>query len=230
MARPAIAHRALAGSGAFLLIGVCVLCARWGMADLGLVDATARQTALQERIAGNGAPADVQEVRAIGEALTRAQHLEPGNPATAEQLGSLFALNVRDAATGNAIGSQRARALEQYSMAVAMRPTSPYSWANLAWTKYYLGQVDAAFYRALDNASRLGPWEPEVQFVVVDLGFALWDELPVEWRARILTTARNGQQRYAAQIAAIAQKRGRLADVCKFEKLVALAVCKPISG
>ena len=111
-----------------------------------------------------------------------------------------------------------------------MRPTSPYSWANLAWTKFHLKQIDAEFYLALDSAIRLGPWEPEVQFVVVDLGFALWQQLPAEMRPKILAIAQNGQRRYGTQIAAIAHQRGRLADVCKFEKLATMPVCKAISG
>ena len=223
-------RRGLAVVGACLLIGVCVLCARRGWADRVAADATIRLTALQEASARTGAAVAAGEARALAAALELAQRFEPGNPTTAEQLGGLYSLNVREAEAGAALGSQRARALEQYAMAVALRPTSPYAWANLAWTKYYLGQVDAEFYRALEAAMRLGPWEPEVQFVVVDLGLALWDEMPAALRPGILAMAQNGQRRYPSQIVAIAGKRGRLAEVCNFEKLAKMAVCKAISG
>ena len=225
-----VAGRWPAAIGALLLMGVCVLCARWGFADLLASDAIARQAVLQERADGKGEPVAAREAKAVGDALLLAQRFDPGNPTIAEQLGSLYALNVRNGDAGGALGSQRAKSLEQYALAVAMRPTSPYSWANLAWTKYYLGQVDAEFYRALEHAIRLGPWEPEVQFVVVDLGFALWDEMPAALRPKILAMAQNGQRRYAAQMIAIARKRGRLADVCKFEKLAVMAACRPVSG
>jgi hypothetical protein len=165
---------------------------------------------------------------AVVEALRQAQRLDPANPTTAEELGSLYALNVRE--MGGVTGSQRAKSLEQYARAAVMRPTSPYSWANLAWTQYYLGQVDAEFYRALDSAIRLGPWEPEVQFVVVDLGLALWQEMPADLRPRILAVAQHSQMRYAPQILAIARKRGHLREVCGFEKLAKLAACKAMAG
>ena len=216
--------------GALLLIGVCVLCARWGLADRIIVDAIERQSALQERIARTGEPADAREVASLVDAFLLAQRFEPGNPGIPEQLGALYALKVRDGGASDVIHNQGANALEQFSRAVEMRPSSPYAWANLARIKYDQGQVDDVFYRALDNAMRLGPWEREVQFTVVDLGFALWDKAPTALRPQILSVVQNGLTRDAAQILAIAQKRGRLAEVCKFEKLASVAACKPISG
>ncbi len=227
----AVAGRGLAGLGALFLIGVCILCARWGFADLLVTDAAERQSALLERARKTGEPPDALQLDAIRDDLVRARHLDPGNPAIAEQLGALYTSNVRnDGAAGALIGNQRANALEQYSIAATMRPTSPYAWTNLAWTYYYLGQVNTEFYRAMDNAILLGPWEPEVQFAMVDLGLALWDEMPADRRLKVLSMAINGQQRYAPQILAIAQKRGRLAEVCKLEKLSVSATCKSASG
>lgn len=216
--------------GAVLLIGAGVFSVRSGIADLIFQDAIIRQTELSERSARTGTLADMREANAIRDALLHSQRLEPGNPATAEELGSLYSLNVRNVDAGTTLGAQREKALEQYSRAVELRPTSPYSWANIAWTKYHLGQVDADFYRALDNAIRLGPWEPEIQMVIVDFGLALWDELPPDMRPKILAVARNGQERQAENILAIARKRGRLAEVCKFEKLAKSAACMPASG
>jgi hypothetical protein len=89
-----------------------------------------------------------------------------------------------------------------------------------------LGQVDAEFYLALQSAINLGPWEPEVQFVVVDLGFALWEQMPTDFQPQVMTLAQNGQRRYATQIVAIAQRRGRLPEACKIEKLAAMPACK----
>ena len=224
---PTPAVRWLTACGALLLIGACVFCARWGLADLVLAEASRKQIALQSHTARNN---DAEEVRAVGEALLQAQRADPRNPGTAEQRGSHFALNVQDEASDGSIGSHWAKAREQYALAVALRPSSPYSWANIAWTKYHLGQVDKEFYRALNNAIRLGPWEPEVQFVIVDLGFALWEKMPVELRPKVLTIAQNGQNRYSTQIAAIAREHGRLAEVCKFAKLASKPVCAAIPG
>lgn len=221
--------RWLAACGAILLTGACYFCAQWGLANLVAANATAMQLDLQTRATRTVGTIEAREVQAVGDALHHAQRVDPFNPNTAEQLGSHYALSVRDIDGDNG-GSHWAKAQQHYASAVVMRPTSPYSWANLAWTKFHLKQIDAEFYRALDSAIRLGPWEPEVQFVVVDLGFALWEQLPAEMRPQILATAQNGQRRYATQIIEIAKRRGRLADVCKFEKLATMPVCKATPG
>ena len=225
---PSLASRSAAVIGACILVGLTVLCARWGSADLLITDAMSRQAFLQGTAARTGKPVTAQEADEVIASLLHAQWIDPNNPATAEQLGGAYTIDVRDTrqqGSNRAVSRQWAKAFEQYSRAVALRPTSPYAWANRAWTKYYQGKVDMALYVALQNAINLGPWEPEVQFVVVDLGFALWDEMPIDLRPQILALAQNGQRRYAAKIVAIAQKRGRLTEVCKLEKLASMPAC-----
>ena len=214
------AGRLLAVFGAIALLGVCVISARWGIADLIAVDTIARQSALQQIALKTREPADAVEVNAIRDGLLAAQRLEAGNPTLAEQLGELYAVVVRAEGAGGLVGAQYDKSLAQYANAVLLRPTSPYSWANLAWIKYQVGQADAVFYRAIENAARLGPWEPEVQFTLVDLGFAMWEEMPQRLRPIIIDIAKNSQRRYADKLAAIAARRSRLALVCEFEKLV----------
>ena len=217
-----------AGAAAGILLFLGVLCARWGFADLIVTDAMTRQAFLQGEAARTGVPVTSKEADEVIASLLRAQRIDPNNPATAEQLGGAYTIDVRETdqqGSNRAVTREWAKAYEQYSRAVALRPTSPYAWANRAWTKYYQGKVDMALYVALQNAINLGPWEPEVQFVVVDLGFALWDEMPIDLRPQVLDLAQNGQRRYAAQIVAIAQKRGRLTEVCKLQKLAALPAC-----
>ena len=220
-------------AAALILLLLCVFSARWGVADLVAVDALSTQALLQAKATRAGVAIDAQAANEVLASLTWAQSIDPGNPAMAEHLGGAYTIDVQDkreAAPPGAVMRQWPQSFEQYSRAVVLRPTSPYSWANRAWTKYYLGQVDNELYAALQNAINLGPWEPEVQFVVVDLGFALWDEMPIDLRPQVLTLAQNGVRRYAAKIIAIAQKRGHLADVCKFEKLAPLPACKSVAG
>ncbi len=230
---PGLTSRCTTVIGAMLLAGLCVLCARWGFADLIVTDAMSRQAYLQAQAARTGDPVTAQGADEVIAALLRAQHIDPHNPATAEQLGGAYTIDVQDTrqqGSHRAVIRQWPKAFEQYSRAVALRPTSPYAWANRAWTKYYQGQLDTGLYVALQNAINLGPWEPEVQFVVVDLGFALWDEMPVNLRPQVIALAQNGQRRYGAQIVTIARKRGRLAEVCKFEKLASSPACAPHPG
>lgn len=230
---PGVAIRVTAGVAAGVLLLLGALCARWGFADLVVTDAISRQVQLETQASRTGVVVAAHEANEVIASLLRAQGIDPGNPTTAEQLGGAYTIDVQDTrlpAADRAMTRQWAKAFEQYSLAVSLRPTSPYSWANRAWTKYYQGQVDKELYVALQNAINLGPWEPEVQFVVVDLGFALWDEMPIDLRPQVLALAQNGQRRYGAQIAAIAKKRGRLAEVCTFEKLALLPVCASPPG
>ena len=223
-----VVARWTAGAAAGILLFLGVLCARWGFADLIVTNAMSRQVFLQAEAARTGVAVSSKEADEVITTLLRAQRIDPNNPATAEQLGGSYTIDVQDTrqqGSNRAVTREWAKADEQYSRAVALRPTSPYAWANRAWTKYYQGKVDMDLYVAMQNAINLGPWEPEVQFVVVDLGFALWDEMPMDLRPQILALAQNGQRRYAAQIVAIAQKRGRLTEVCKLEKLASLAAC-----
>lgn len=225
---PSLASRSASVIGALLLVGGCVLCARWGSADLIVTDAMSRQAILQGEAARTGDPIIAKDADDVIASLLHAQRIDPNNPATAEHLGGAYTIDVqytRQQGSNRAVTRQWAKAFEQYSRAVALRPTSPYAWANRAWTKYYQGQLENELYVALQNAINLGPWEPEVQFVVVDIGFALWDEMPVDLRPQVIALAQNGQRRYAAQIMAIARKRGRLAEVCKLEKLASLPAC-----
>ena len=230
---PSFALRIAAIVAAGLLVSLGAFSARWGLADLVIMDALSTQALLQAKATRAGTSVDAIAVNEVIESLLRAQSIDPNSPAIAEHLGGAYTIDVqenRQATPSGVVTRQWPQAFEQYSRAVVLRPTSPYSWANRAWTKYYLGQVDKGLYDALQNAINLGPWEPEVQFVVVDLGFALWEEMPVDLRPQVLALAQNGARRYGAQIIAIARKRGHLADVCKFEKLVPLPACKSVAG
>jgi hypothetical protein len=75
--------------------------------------------------------------------------------------------------------------------------------------------IDTKLQHALANAALLGPWEPEVQFIVADIGFALWDELPDAQRKEVLETAVRGMKRNPDNVLRIAAKRARLELVCQ---------------
>ena len=149
---PSIAIRSVVVVGAVLLVAVCVLCARWGFADLIVTDAMSRQALLQGEAARTGVTVTSKEAEEVITSLLRAQRIDPNNPATAEQLGGAYTIDVRKTdrqGSNRAVTREWAKADEQYSRAVALRPTSPYAWANRAWTKYYQGKVDMELYVAM---------------------------------------------------------------------------------
>ncbi|HEX4331487.1 MAG TPA: hypothetical protein VH040_05090 [Usitatibacter sp.] len=115
---------------------------------------------------------------AVAQRLDEAARLAPDNAETWEGLG-LLELN-------HGTGSEApARAVHDFGESIAWRPTSPYTWANLAQARALAGapreQVEAAMLTALD----VGAAEPEVQLAVIDLGLAQWPRLAPGMRERV---------------------------------------------
>jgi hypothetical protein len=108
-----------------------------------------------------------------------------------------------------------AESIAEFTRAIELRPTSPYTWANIVEVKYLQGDTGTTFERAVVRAARLGPWEPEVQRVVADYGLAVWDEVDAQTREAVRTMVANGMRRNPKQMLQIAERRGRLAIACR---------------
>ena len=212
---------AFAVSGAVLLVAASIMAARWGMANAVTTDVLSMQAEWQNRFVQSGQLPTGHERQVVYAALNAARSLDPRNPDLMEQAGVLWAtpVAVTDAEPVGELSvaikmQAQQEAINAFSAAVVARPVSAYAWVNLALSKYQAGQVDALLYRALENAARLGPWEPDVQLAVTDLGFALWDEMPQALQPAVMQMATNAQRRYADRIFGIAERRGRMAVVC----------------
>jgi hypothetical protein len=205
---PVSPKRWLLACGAILALAVLTTTAlRWGMADAELSQASGEMA----RWEADGTVPDLDSWLDVRSTLLAAQRHESGNPTLQEALARLHAQRHEGNAGAEVFQEQ---ALEYFQRAAVQRPVSPYTWASIALTRYRLGLIDAELQRALTNAVRLGPWEPEVQFIVADIGFALWDELPDAQRKEVLETAVKGMKHNSDNMVRIAEKRGRLALVC----------------
>jgi len=140
--------------------------------------------------------------------LSRAAAHVPGDPFVRETLALLTMRNSNEPADFEEAQRHLVAAIEE-------RPGSPYTWANLAVVKYRLGDTGPAFEKILVNASNLGPYEPEVQQIVSDLGLAMYDEVSPATRAEIERMVAAGMKRNAAEILQIASRRGRLGTACR---------------
>jgi hypothetical protein len=157
---------------------------------------------------------------------------EPSNPLFVEQsarLQELRALGLPARDPGIREGLRNS--LAQYREAAAMRPGSPYVWASIALLKVRLNDVDFEFYGALERAGRLGPWEPQVQIAMIDVGLAIWPWLAGPGRDWVLGALDRGMQRQEAEIRRIAAVHGTLPELCKdatrpSPRIVALCVKK----
>ncbi len=147
--------------------------------------------------------------------LIDALALAPNDPALIEHLGT--ALELR--ATASTAGSEMRRisfaaALVYFRRAATLRPSSPYTWANILLAKYRLGQVDNEFFGAMRNALDLGPWEPAVQLIVADTALGAWDKLDSGLRARANENLRRAAVRQANGLARIASDPRRIELIC----------------
>lgn len=147
--------------------------------------------------------------------LIDALALTPDDPTLVEHLGTALALRAAGSPPGSE--SQRlylAAALERFRTAAALRPTSPYTWADIVLTKYRLGQIDEEFFGAMHHALDFGPWEPAVQLILADAGMGAWEMLDSGLRGRVSENLRRAAVRQSDALARIATERGRVDLVC----------------
>jgi len=146
--------------------------------------------------------------RQVREKLEGAEGIEEMDPSTHELLGILYGIRLGDPEYVRAARVHLKRAL-------ALRPTSPYTWANLAEGAYLTGDTGSAFELALNRSADLGPAEPEVQRIVVDYGLAMWNELTPSTRASVERMLNAGLRRKPLEMLQISERRGRLAFACR---------------
>lgn len=217
------ARWSIALMGTTLLLWALISSVKWGAADMVLIQSMSKQDDMESRWARNGALSVSTDWQMVHDALEQAARWDAKNPAIAEQMGQLWGMRAN---SGDATDMPYARAVQYLSQAAILRPVSPYTWANLAWVKYQLGEVDNIFYTALENAIKMGPWEREVQMAVVDLGLALWDEMPSHLQPLVWQIVQNGLQRYSMEISRIAIRRGRQSMVCGLDMMVKSKQCE----
>lgn len=106
-----------------------------------------------------------------------------------ERLGLIYAWRYPTVNYGAAQAKDaRHSALEAYRLAIKERPDWPYAWVYLAQAKLSLMAIDAEFIKALQEAARLGPWRPDIQSDLAELGLQAWPRLSPEMQALTLTS------------------------------------------
>jgi hypothetical protein len=199
----------------------------WQAALLGLNELRADTvdadlTEWRERAAKTGTLPSEAEWNASRATIAKALEQDPSNPHHHEVSATVSMQIYRK---GEGVASSAVQALPAMQSAMRLRPTSPYTWAQLAYVHYQLGKVDAAFYKALENAVHFGPGEREALLTVVDLGLAVLEQAPESTRQRILEAARHADRREANDVAAIAARRGKLEQVCKLPNTAKTSRC-----
>jgi hypothetical protein len=173
-------------------------------ADVAMLDASRE---MGSWAAGRMQPA-VGTWESVRENLDQAQRLSPSDPSSQELLGILDSLRADRA-------ELMVESVGHFARALQGRPTSPYTWANLAEVEYRQGNTGAHFLFALQRAADLGPAEPEVQRMVADYGLAVWGEVGSQAREGIERMIDAGLRRKPLEMLQISERRGRLDVACR---------------
>jgi hypothetical protein len=185
------------------LVVLSVWAAQWGMADTLTFGAN---TEINAWVAKRASPGVDRWMRVQSD-LKRAEELAGSDPQPPELLGALHLY-----VTGRAENTEVA--LRHLKRALELRPSSPYTWVNLAEVQYRLGMTTGAFERILLMTQRLGPSEPETQRLLADIGLAMWDDIGPEARAAVRAAVSAGMRRNPLEMLQISERRGRLALAC----------------
>jgi len=159
------------------------------------------------------------EWESIKRNLTIALLSDPANPDLIYHLGVAHEAYYIYYPTRNvAAKKHRIKAKAYYRDALTLRPVSPFYWVDLALVKYRLNELDDEFYAAMDNSVNLGPWEPGVQRVVIDIGLHAWRKLTPDGKAIVVNTIRNSIQHsnieHAEAVLELVEKYNRVDVIC----------------
>lgn len=155
-----------------------------------------------------GSAPSLETWTSVYERLQSARRILPGDPITSELLG-LLSSQRSDSADLLESG------VEHTVQALALRPVSAYTWANLVEARYRRGEPAANMELAIARAAELGGAEPGVQRIIADYGLALWDELTPHAQGAVDRLIGAGARRNPLEMLQISERRGRLGPVCK---------------
>ncbi len=155
-------------------------------------------------------------------ALRAAQQANALNPVASgtylAQLGQVYAWQVFDQAVGaDSARPSRLLAADAFRHATAVRPTWPNTWAQLAQSKYALGEFDEEFALALKEANRWGAYRPDVQLQLASIGLRAWPMLTEQQRVDAVTSAHlamDSSNEAAQSLFALAQASGLQQTLC----------------
>ena len=204
--------RIATGGVVFAVLGsLCALALPRGLADLRAFEA--RMLSQSWETARHRPSADEWQL-AHGR-LHEARELDPGQPNYLEDIARLDELRAQPLEPGDAAAQGYLReALGFQRQAARLRPGSPYTWANVAVLKSRLAETDRELEAALRNAALLGPWEPEVQITLADIGFRHWNSLTPETQSALRANAARALRWQNARMFELARRAGRLDVLC----------------
>ncbi len=152
----------------------------------------------------------------VRQGANRVIALAPSSPDYLTALGQVENWAMADALRrGESLDSaQVQKGLQAYREAIRLRPAWPYGWADFAMAKSRAGEIDQEFFSALQQATRLGPWEKNVMDTVSQLGLWYQGLLPVRVRLAVDAQITRYAQNYPTDVMTIARAQNKTKVVC----------------
>jgi hypothetical protein len=188
------------------------LALRVGFADVYAAPAKAYLHA--KRDAGRALTRDEWQV--IHDTLARALALSPDDPESLSELGRLYRtlLEAKGLDADQILQYGNGSAF-YYQAALALRPTWPWDWADLALVKYQQYQDSSSAYQAaLVQVVEFGPRESSLQDRVVDLGSHSWAALGPAAARAVLTAADRALERDARWFSGMSDAKDQWRPLC----------------
>lgn len=157
------------------------------------------------------------EWQALSDGLKRALAFAPDDPRILSELARLHRvqLELEDLDAGE-ITRHGDSATGYYQRALALRPTWPWDWGNLALVKYEQYQDSSEVYQqALVRAVRFGPRESSLQDLVTELGIDSWPVLRPDTVTAILSAADRALERDPASFPDIPGQADKWRPLCR---------------
>lgn len=146
--------------------------------------------------------------------LTESLRYSPNNAWALEAMGA-FQLRRKSVATDPAVAAAAVRSANTYlHLTLIERPTTPTAWAYLALSEFHLHDLEEDLFAALRHADELGPWEPEIQYLVIFVGLAAWDKLGADQRAAMVRTLERAMRRNAPKVTELVKSFNRFDLLC----------------
>lgn len=175
----------MAGVTTVIVVWTGYAIAQFGLADVLSIRGSRHLAAWEV----SGTPLSPEVAYLVDDYMTKAIAIAPRNAEYHETLGSLdYALSLVEERSDEARARSLASSLDRFREATRHARTSPYAWGNLMLTKARAGELDAEFGAALQNAARYGPFEPNVQGMIIGAGLANWARLDANQRAVVAAT------------------------------------------
>lgn len=172
------------------------------------------------------------DLEALIERMQQARRWASQDPEYAELTARLFYQrainNGLGASTDPALEADVQKALDLHQYAASLRPSWPYSWANIALMQAWLGRFDAQWHQALSRAEQRGPWEVGVNLALAEAGFLGWSQLAVPVKQQVLAAAVRAARHHPEALRQLALRYRLLPAVCSelAQSFVQKKVCR----